>query len=266
MAFGAPMCWSDCDFGAFGVCQRTDELKLCGLRDAFSDARWVLIGPNSDLSGPNLRDVDLVENFWYLRDVDDQTRSLGVSSPGCIELDPSWQDSLVTAAIGLDGRRSSLAVADLSASARYELDSTIQVSNPQVGGGLGSHINTASGETPLTFALPTGTGVTARFGNRSAPITSSSITLTILRGGASSRFEGSWNLTSTHGTAVGQVIGEAVMTSTSWEFRGRSTVTGGSWPRFVGPGGFFGLLNFNSGSVTDDVLQWEVDGFAAKSD
>ena len=244
----------------------TDTTKLCALRGAFSDTRWVLVGPNSDLSSGDLRYVDLAENSWYRRDFDGQTRSLGLSSPGCLELDPSWQDSLAISAVGLDGRRSPLVLADISASAGYELDSPVQVSNPQFGGGLASHVNAGSGETLLTFALPVGNGVTARFGDRSAPITSSSITLTIFRGGASSSFEGSWNLTSTHGTAVGQMTGEAVMTSTSWEFRGRSTVTGGSWPLLDGSGGFFGLLNFNSGSVTDDVLQWEVDGFAATSE
>jgi len=244
----------------------TDTKKLCGLRDAFTHARWVAIGPNTNLASEDLRYVDLAENFWYLRDVDDQTRSLGVSSPGCIELDPSWQDSLVTAAIGLDGRRSSLAVADVSASARYEVDSAFQVSNPQFGGGIASHVNAVSGETFLTFALPAGTGLTARFGNRASVVTSSSVTLTIRRSGASNRFDGSWNVTSDYGTAIGQVSGEAVMTSKSWEFRGISVVTAGSWPVFTGSGGFTGSLNFNSESVADDVLKWNIDGFASISD
>ena len=244
----------------------TDTAKLCGLRDAFTHARWLAIGSNTNLASENLRYVDLVENNWYLRDVDDQTRSLGVSSPGCIELDPSWQDSLMTAAVGLDGRRSSLAVADVSASARYELDSAFQVSNPQFGEGVASHVNAISGETNLTFAVPAANGATARFGNRSAPITSASLTLSFRRSGQANRFDGSWNLTSGYGSAIGQVSGEAVMTMKSWEFRGRSVVTGGSWPLFTGSGGFTGSLNFNSESVADDVLKWNIDGFASISD
>jgi hypothetical protein len=244
----------------------TDTAKLCGLRDAFTHARWVAIGPNTNLASEDLRYVDLVENFWYLRDVDDQTRSLSVSSPGCIELDPSWQDSLVTAAIGLDGRRSSLAVADVSASARYGFDSAFQVSNPQFGGGLASHVNAISGQTTLTFAIPLGNGATARFGDRSAPVTSASLTLVLRRGGTANRFDGSWNLTSDYGTAIGQVSGEAVRTTKSWEFRGKSVVTGGSWPLFTGSGGFTGSLNFNTTAVADDVLNWNLDGFASIAD
>ena len=50
------------------------------------------------------------------------------------------------------------------------------------------------------------------------------------------------------------------MVGGTWQLRGRSTVTGGTWPDFKGFGGFSGSLNFNSESPNDDVFNWRIDG------
>jgi len=241
-----------------------NALKICGLRGAFMGTRWVSVGSNPEIEGPSLKSVDLASGSWYRFDVDGKTRSPGISSPGCVELDPSWVDSAFVTSTGVDGRRSQPLAIDLNSSARYEFESPIQVANPQFEAGIGSHINSGSGETRLTFSHSSGTGVTAKFGNKAGPISAASITVTIRRGrasgGHSALFEGSWNLSSVHGTAIGQVAGEAKIVAGTWQLRGRSTVTGGTWPDFTGFGGFNGSLNFNSESPNDDVFNWRIDG------
>jgi hypothetical protein len=241
-----------------------NALKICGLRSAFMGTRWVSVGVNPELEGQSLKFVDLASDSWYGFDVDGKTRSPGVSSPGCVELDSSWADSAFVTSTGVDGRRSQPLAIDLNSSARYELESPIQIANPQFEAGIGSHINSGSGETRLTFSHSSGTGVTAKFGNKAGPISSASITVTIRRGrasgGHSTLFEGSWSISSVHGTAIGQVAGEAKIMGGTWQLRGRSTVTGGTWPDFTGFGGFSGSLNFNSVSPNDDVFNWRIDG------
>jgi hypothetical protein len=238
--------------------------KICGLRGAFVGARWILVASNSELQGQDLKKLDMASDFWFRSDVDQVTRSPGISSPGCIEIDPTWSDTVFTASAGLDGRRSSSRRLNLSSSARYEFETLLQVTNPQLEGGVASHIDSASGETRLTFSQPSGAGITARFGNKTSSIDSASITVTIRRGGAaggsSSLFEGSWNIVSGYGTAIGQIKGEAILAGGVWQLRGKSTVTGGSWPEFTGFGGFSGTLNVNSQSPADDILTWRIDG------
>jgi len=238
--------------------------KICGLRGAFMGTRWIIVASNPQLQGQSLKNVDLATDSWYRSDVDQMTRSPGVSSPGCIELDPSWSDTGFIASTGLDGRRSQSLALNLSSSARYEFESPIQVTNPQFEGGTASHIGSGSGETRLTFSQASGTGVLASFGNKTASISSASITVTVRRGGASggnsSLFEGSWSIESSHGRAIGQVMGEARLEGGTWQLRGKSTVTGGSWPEFKGFGGFSGVLNVNSESPNDDVFNWRLDG------
>ena len=238
--------------------------QICGLRDAFIGNRWISVSSNPELQGEDLKYVDLATDLWFKLDADGKTRSPGISSPACIEIDPSWGEKGFITATGLDGRRSQAVTLDLSSAAQYGFDSPMQIANPQFDGDFGSHINTATGETRLTFSLPSRTGVTATFGNKTGAIDAASITITLRRGAASggnsNLFDGSWTLNSIHGTAIGQVTGEARLVGQAWQLRGKSTVTGGSWPEFKGSGGFSGVLNFNSNSVNDDVLNWQIDG------
>ena len=235
---------------------------ICGLRDAFIGNRWISVSSNPELQGEDLKYVDVATDLWFKLDADGKTRSPGISSPACIEIDPLWGEKGFMTATGLDGRRSQTVSMDLSSSAQYGFDSPIQIANPQFHGDLGSHVNSAAGETRLTFS--SASGVTANFGNKTSAISSASITLNLRRGGASggnsNLFDGSWTLDSVHGTAIGQVTGEARLVGQAWQLRGKSTVTGGSWPEFKGSGGFSGVLNFNSDSATDDVLSWQIDG------
>ena len=238
--------------------------KICGLRGAFSDSRWILADSTTKTEGEEASYLDLAAQSWYRLDSDGQTRSPGISSPGCVRLGPSWDDSALVWAVGPDGRRSELLSLDLASSSRYQLSSAIQAANPVLEAGIGSHVNAGAGETRLTFSMGTGSGVTAKFGDKTGIVGSSSITLTIRRGGASGGsaglFDGSWNFTSNYGTAIGQIAGEARIIDGAWHLLGRSTVTGGSWPTKEGFGGFSGVLNYNSESPHDDVINWQIDG------
>ena len=66
------------------------------------------------------------------------------------------------------------------------------------------------------------------------------------------------------GTVTGTAAGEALLIGNSWQLRGHSVFTGGTWNVAVGEGGFSAQLATNTaGTSADDAITWQVDGIVA---
>ena len=149
---------------------------------------------------------------------------------------------------------------------RFQLTAPIVDSGPDAASGTNSSDNTSNGgsTTQTYITLTPGAGAVSK--GSSAPVTSASITFTIVRGTdlptstGVDRFTANMNIDTPNGTVTATATGEALFVGGVWKMRGRSTVVGGSWNFAAGSGGFVADLDTaGSTTMTDDSIAWRLD-------
>ena len=200
----------------------------------------------------------------YLTDADAIGRTPFTGSPVCTRFAPA---AAVSARfVGLSGRVTALHVFDTTAANRFTLGAPFAPGLPTATSGSASDVTVADGTaTALTF--DTGAVGSATSRGSSAAISSSSLTVTLQRptGGLGPvTFTGSWAVVTSAGTVIGTAGGEALLIGNSWQLRGHSVFTGGTWNVAGGEGGFSAQLATNAaGTSADDAITWQVDGIVA---
>ena len=66
-------------------------------------------------------------------------------------------------------------------------------------------------------------------------------------------------MSTTRGTLLGAVRGEAKLRDSKWYLEGTSDLTDGSWHETNGKGGFRAEITVNSGAAADDAILWRID-------
>ena len=237
--------------------------RVCALRGTYTDARWLAV--YSDTLGQRALDaIDIMMRARYLTDADAVGRTPFTGSPVCTRFAPA---AAVSARfVGLSGRVALLHVFDATAANRFTLGAPFAPGVPTSTSGSASDVTVADGSaTALTF--DTGAAGSATSRSSSAAISSSSLSVTLQRptGGLGPvTFTGSWAVVTSAGTVTGTAGGEALLIGNSWQLRGHSVFTGGTWNVAGGEGGFSAQLATNTaGTSADDAITWQVDGIVA---
>ena len=219
----------------------------------------------SDTLGQRTVDaIDIMMRARYLTDADAIGRAPFTGSPVCTRFAPA---AAVSARfVGLSGRVTALHVFDTTAANRFTLGAPFAPGLPTTTTGSASDVTVADG-TATALIFDTGAAGSATSRGSSAAISNSSLSVTLQRptGGLSPvTFTASWAVVTSAGTVTGTAAGEALLIGNSWQLRGHSVFTDGTWNVAGGEGGFSAQLATNAaGTSADDAITWQVDGIVA---
>lgn len=242
-----------------------ESYQFCLPRYGYSDARWFIAGVKGDLRPRSVQDIAI--DRWYRQDSDDEARSAGAGSPGCVDIEPGGAESVWLAGVGPEGRVSPKFEVAMGNSSRMSLLSALTAASPELHVGMPTHEDSINGGvTELVFiAHQPMTGVVMT--GRAAVVYTGTLSLTLERGYGSTavdRFNAQWALSTTSGTVTGEAWGEARFDGESWQLSGIASVSGGSWTGTAGVGGFKAQLQANTVISGDDAIEWRIDAHGLK--
>jgi putative cell wall-binding protein len=252
----------------FGT-QGTGTEQVCAERDGYAGLRWLAVF--GDAAASRLHAAgDVMLGGRYVADVDSVVRSPGVGAPTCVAFAPTPGNSAALRGVTLAGRGTPVGTFSFAPANRFALSGPITRSGPQSASGIDSDLDPADGGvTTRTFISPS-QGVEATSRTATAAVSAAVITVTITRGvdsddaTAPDRFSAAWSLDTPVGTVTGTARGEALLAGVTWQLRGRTTFTGGTWNVASGSGGFTAALATNApGDSGDDAISWRIDGLVA---
>jgi hypothetical protein len=142
--------------------------------------------------------------------------------------------------------------------------SAFSAGNPIFSSGESSTLDLSTGGTTERSYIidPAATGLILN--GEVASVFNSSISVTIERGidginPAPNVFAGQWSMSTTRGTLLGTVRGEAKLRGSKWYLEGISDLADGSWHESNGKGGFRAEITVNSEAADDDAILWQID-------
>lgn len=238
--------------------------RVCAARGSYADARWLAVYADG-VGGQAVGSIDIMMRRRYLVDPDEIGRTPFTGAPVCARFTAAMP--VATARfVGVSGRVTALRSYATSATDRFIVAAPFTAAAPTVATGTDSGVTEPDGtSTSLTFA--TGAGGTATSRSVPAAIGSSSLAVTLQRptgGLAPVTFTATWSVVTAAGTVTGTADGEALFVDGSWQLRGHSLFTGGTWNVASGEGGFSAQLSPNvAGTYVDDAVTWQVDGVVA---
>jgi putative cell wall-binding protein len=238
--------------------------RICFERDGYDGARWLVVA-----GGTTSNSLDVMSRGRYVSDADGASRSAGLGSPVCVGVPADAATGALSRAVSLAGPASTPLSTPVSAANRFVVSSTISASSPQSSSGVSSELDASNGgSTNWTFASSAGVSATSRGVN--SPLSSSTLVVTLVRGGNTATqtgvdaFSGTFALVSALGTVTGTVSGEAILSGGSWRLRGRATFGPGTWNIGGGSGGFVADIGIaGPGTLADDSVIWRIDGSAS---
>lgn len=248
----------------------TGDHRVCADRSAIGHARWLAAFAEPE-AARLVSANDVFSDGRYVTDADGITRSRGISAPVCVRVGSAM--SITTRAVGPAGRAGPVTTFAVGPDHRLSLSAPLTAPTPDAVAGTPSEDDaSAGGPTTWTFTS-TDPGVTIQAGPTPASLSTASITLTLTRGTDTGtvrgpdRFTASATFVTSLGTLNGVAEGEAILTGGVWEFRGRSTITPGSWAVSDAPvvGGFTASITTGSPGSSDDSISWRVDGLLSGS-
>lgn len=239
------------------------ETRICLPRNSYAGARWISIGFNNNVRPESIIDVSV--NGWLRSDHDGIARSSnGVGTPACIRIDASEATSLWVRATSSSGRVSETKTIPIGVASELNVVSAFSANNPMFSSGESSTSDAPTGgATERSYIIdPAETGLILN--GQVATVFISSISITIERGidginPAPNVFAGQWSMSTTRGTLLGAVRGEAMFRDSKWYLEGTSDLTDGSWHESNGKGGFRAEITVNSSSPDDDAILWQID-------
>jgi putative cell wall-binding protein len=236
--------------------------KVCFPRDSYESTRWLVAGTSSNIEP--IISFDVVLARWYRDDTEGPPLSPGAGRPGCLKLSPRENETIWVHGVGLDGRVSVKTTKERPPISKFSISDELHIAGPIQLAGEPTYLDAKTGITKATFSDSESVDALVTMQGETAIIRQHSITIYISRGvGLNTNidlFEGSWRMETVHGTVMGQVSGEARLSNGRWYLAGKSDVTGGSWSKLRGSGGFSGSIDVNTTADNDDVLRWRVDG------
>ena len=262
----------------------TGAARVCVPRDAYGDARWVSVF-TSAVATRLVAAADVMSTGRYLTDADATVRSPGVGAPVCIAHDPALTTSTTTVrhvrSVSPTGRVSPVISVPSTLNRRLTMSGDLNAVSTSAASGVDSDLDTSGGgvtNRQWTVTTAAATTITMATGNSTAPTVSASITgwtlnLALTRGTDSTGVSGpdlvsgSFTITTSEGSLIGTVTGEATLNAGVWTIRGMTEITGGTAPFTSGVfpgarGGFRATLaTHTAGDPADDAITWRMDAF-----
>jgi hypothetical protein len=245
--------------------------RVCAPRAGYQGARWLAVFTDATVARV-LAHADVMMAGRYVTDADGVERSPGTGAPQCVTFDPAGRTEVAVRAVGLAGRAGATQVVSVDDARRFAVVDPLTASGPVTASGVASDLDDSNGGSTLrsfTTVAPN-PAVTVTQGSQSTTVNSATLTFTLVRGtntatsSGADLFTASWTITTPLGTVAGSANGEAILDGSTWELRGVSSVTGGSWNVGTGAGGFTASLSTNSpGDASDDAISWQVDAVLA---
>ena len=262
------------------------EHWLCFPRSTYGGARW-LVAETARGRAPAAV-ADLPALGWYRLDSDGVPRSVGDAGPGCLAAELPDDAPMLVRAVGPHGRSSLPAALVVDDYRRFWL-SEPEVSTARTHAGLaGADDPTNGGSTRWSFRSASPSAY-AHLPPQRRPVTDAFVSVELVRGIGEEdpdTFHALWSVETYEGAVIGNADGEARLTGSTWELRGGSVLSSGSWleavfgeapaePRSLGPGvavvgladsgygagGFMGTISLNGSGPDDDTIAWRLDAF-----
>jgi hypothetical protein len=263
----APGFWTSLDlrpvYAQGGAPEDVTAGRVCLDRGALAGVRWPTAYADVELT-QHLADSDWLLGRRYVTDRDDVPRGPGTSSPGCLRV-PEPPDGLVNAVgASISGTLAPIGQFDLSPERRFSLSGAVVQDDPAVAEGADTTLDGDDGTTRLVFAddrFDDRVVVTSR--GQSAVLSAATLDLDLRRGADPldpDTFTGVATLSTSLGSVVLELTGEAIFDGDTWRLRGRSAFTGGTWNATEGVGGFSADLQVGDEGFDDDSVRWTVDG------
>jgi putative cell wall-binding protein len=241
---------------------------VCVGRDDYIESRWLAV-LGASTSARVFASTDAMLTGRYGADADGVTRSPGVGAPICTSFNLGSRTELRARGVGIAGRVGPETMFAPSATTRVQMTAPIADVGPDSATGVESSDDTSNaGSTVQTYVTNVpGTNVVSK--GIAAAITSGAVTVTISRGTdlpsstGVDRFSATASLNTPNGTITATATGEALFVGGTWQLRGRTTMTGGSWNVTGGLGGFTAdIVTGDPDTMSDDTISWRLDALA----
>jgi len=240
--------------------------RVCEDRGAVEGVRWLATYADGAATIFGAAQ-DLLTGGRYVVDRDEVPRSPGVSSPTCVRVPESPSGLVHAFGVSLSGQADGAGAFPITDDRRFELSGPVEQTRTDVLEGTDTSVDGDDGSTTrVVFADEGLDGVSAVSRAEPAAVSAASVDLRLVRGTSATdpdTFAGTVSLTTSLGTVIASVQGEAVFVNDVWALRGRTTFTGGTWNASAGVGGFTADLTANGTDGTDDHLSWQLDGVLA---
>jgi hypothetical protein len=180
---------------------------------------------------------------------------------GCPSPRTGWSHAV---GASISGTLAPIGQFDLSPERRFSLSGAVVQDDPAVAEGADTTLDGDDGTTRLVFAddrFDDRVVVTSR--GQSAVLSAATLDLDLRRGADPldpDTFTGVATLSTSLGSVVLELTGEAIFDGDTWRLRGRSAFTGGTWNATEGVGGFSADLQVGDEGFDDDSVRWTVDG------
>lgn len=264
--------WTELDlrpvYAQGGVADPETVGRVCEDRGALDGVRWLTAyadGAATQFEAEH----DLVTGRRYVVDRDDVARSPGVSTPTCVRVPEIPTGAVHAFGVSLSGRFEGAGAFSIADGRRFELSGAIGQTRADVFEGTDTSIDGDDGSmTRVLFADEGLDSVSAISRTEPAAVSAASVDLRLARGSTTTdpdTFAGTVSLTTSLGTVLASVEGEAILAGGVWALRGRTTFTGGTWNATAGMGGFRADLTTNQTDSTDDHVSWQLDGVLGPS-
>jgi Cell wall binding domain 2 (CWB2) len=241
--------------------------RVCLDRATLGGVRWLGAYAGTGMMR-FLAEHDLFTRGRYVADADGRARSPGDNAPSCLRVPGPLDEPVEAVATSLSGHVAGLGFFDPDEALRFALSDPIVQVRADVAEGTDTSIDGDDGSTSrVVFADDGLEGIVAHSRSEPATVTAASIDLVLWRGGspdAPDSFTATVTLTTSLGTVIAEVSGEAVFDGQRWALRGRTTFTDGTWNATQGAGGFAADLVVNQTDSTDDEMIWRFDGLLVR--
>ena len=258
--------WTELDLGPVyaqgGVAEEAAVGHVCVDRGALDGVRWlaVYVDAMATVFGA---EHDLLTARGYVTDADGVSRSPSDSAPTCVRV-PDSPGGVVTAlGTSLSGNVAAAGRFDIADAHRFELSGPLEQGPPTSSEGADSRLEDPGAVTRLTFADDDVSGITAALRAEPAQVEAVLLDLVLVRGTTETDpdvFEATISMSTSSGSVVATVVGEAVLSEETWALEGMATFHGGTWGAAGARGGFSGQLFVGQTDPTDDEIRWVVDG------
>ena len=258
--------WTELDlrpvYAQGGVPDAEAAGRVCADRGALEGVRWLATYADA-LATVFGAAQDLLAGGLYATDRDGTARTPGISAPTCVRV-PDSESGIVDAfGVSLSGQVTDVGTYRPVPARTFELSDPIVQIQADVHEGTDTYVDGDDGSsTRVVFADDGLDGIVAVSRTEPATVSAATLDLRLTRGNTPTEpdeLTGTLSLTTSLGTVIASVAGEAIFTDGTWQLRGRTAFTGGTWNATEGTGGFAADLIVNSTDTTDDRLEWRID-------
>jgi hypothetical protein len=241
---------------------------VCVGRDDYIESRWLAV-LGASATARVFTSTDAMLTGRYTADADGITRSRGVGAPICTSFVLDTRTELSARGVGIAGRVGPETTFDTTLDTSVELTAPVADTGPDSATGVESSDDTSNAGSTVQAYVTNAPAANLVSKGIAAAVTSASVTVTITRGTnlpsstGVDRFSATATLNTPNGTITTTAAGEALLVAGTWQLRGRTTITGGSWNVTAGSGGFTAdIATGDPATMADDAISWRLDALA----